>query len=422
MSALPMFQRIGNAAYKANLDTTIALLNHLGNPQQNFRCIHVAGTNGKGSVSHMLAAIFQQAGYTTGLYTSPHLTDYRERIRIDGQMIDKKFVSQFINKNKEFLNKLKPSFFEMSAGLAFDYFSKRKVDIAIIETGMGGRLDSTNIVQPELTVITNIGWDHTQFLGNTLEKIAAEKAGIIKKEIPLVVGESNVETNHVFINIAELNNSPVVFADTYCKSQIVEHSLVPPLLKMKIETTHGKQTIRSQLAGNYQKNNICTVVVCVELLRSAGYKILNFALKNGIANVGRLTGFRGRWTVIVANPTIIFDTGHNQDGLQQISKMLKEITYNKLHMVVGMVDDKNHESLLKLLPENATYYFCRPSVPRGFDAQKLKTTAEKVGRNGKAYSSVVSALNSAKKQASKNDIIFVGGSTFTVADAIGKEH
>jgi dihydrofolate synthase/folylpolyglutamate synthase len=421
MSALPMFQRIGSAAYKANLDSTIALLNRIGNPERNFRSIHIAGTNGKGSVSHILAAIFQSAGYKTGLYTSPHLTDYRERIRIDGQMIEKQFVSQFIKNNKDFLDELKPSFFEMTAGLAFDYFSKKKVDIAIVETGMGGRLDSTNMIEPEISVITNIGLDHTQFLGDTLAKIAKEKAGIIKNGIPVVVGESNVETAPIFIEFAKNKMSQLVFADQYCKPVILEHSLVPPLLEMMIDTPSKHLKIQSQLAGSYQIQNICTVVACVELLRETGYKISNSALKTGMKQVVQLTGFRGRWTVRKSKPVVVFDTGHNIDGLQQISKMLKTLSFNKLHLVIGMVDDKNHESLLKLFPPDAQYYFCKPSVPRGFDAKKLKLIAESIGLKGKSYATVASAYKAAKINATQQDIIFVGGSTFTVADAIGEE-
>ncbi|PKP02560.1 MAG: dihydrofolate synthase [Bacteroidetes bacterium HGW-Bacteroidetes-6] len=420
MSALPMYQRIGSAAYKANLDSTIALAAHIGNPERNFRTIHIAGTNGKGSVSHMLAAVFQSAGYKTGLYTSPHLTDYRERIRVDGKMIEKKFVSQFIQQHREFLDKIKPSFFEMTAVLAFDYFYKKNVDIAIIETGMGGRLDSTNIILPELTAITNIGLDHTQFLGNTLPAIAAEKAGIIKSKVPVVIGETNQETESIFRKTARSHQSEIIFADQFCKTDITRHSLVPPLLKLRINTPTKSINVQSSLAGIYQKANINTTITSIECLRKMGYKLPDSAIKNGIAHVTDLTHFRGRWTVWGQKPTVIFDTGHNKDGLTLISEMLASISCNKLHMVIGMVDDKNHKSLLDLLPENATYYFCKPSIPRGFDAKKLQLIAQNMGLSGKTFLSVASALKSARKNANENDIIFVGGSTFTVADAIEK--
>lgn len=418
MSALPMYQRVGSAAYKANLDNTIALLDHLKNPQNGFKTIHIAGTNGKGSVSHCLSSIFQEAGYKTGLYTSPHLTDFRERIRINGAMIEKSYVASFIEKNKSFLNKLKPSFFEMSVGLCFQYFSDRKIDIAIIETGMGGRLDSTNVISPELSVITNIGLDHTLFLGNTLEKIAQEKAGIIKPGVPVIIGETQSEPRKVFIDAAKKNTSEIIFADKEIFTQTDVHTLVPPLLRVRAGIDEQEHIFESPLAGSYQIKNLKTVIAAAVQLRKAGFKLYIQHIRKGIRNVIDNTGLRGRWMVFGSRPAIIMDTGHNADGITSISNMLKSLSYQTLHLVIGMVDDKDHEAMLKLFPPNAKYYFCKPSVPRGFDAKQLLTKARKTGISGNAYDTVEAAVNAAIGNASNNDIVFIGGSTFTVADAL----
>ena len=418
MSSLPMFQRTGGAAYKANLNNTIALLDYLNNPQEKFKSVHIAGTNGKGSVSHCLASIFQEAGYKTGLYTSPHLTDFRERIRLNGNMIEKSFITEFINKHKDFLNHIKPSFFEMSVGLAFDYFSKKNIDIAIIETGMGGRLDSTNLISPELSIITNIGYDHTQFLGNTLKEIATEKAGIIKDKIPVLIGESNAETKNVFISKAKEKNSEIYFSDNIVKYEINSQNLLLPKLDINIQTKKYKYRILSPLAPDYQIKNIKTIVAAAEILRNCGYKILKNNIANGIKNVVVNTSFKGRWSIFGKKPSIIMDTAHNADGLEYISKTLKSLKCDTLRIVIGMVDDKEHEKMLKILPKNAKYYICKPNVPRGFDEKKLFEITKKIGLNSKCFSSVKIALKEAKKDASPNDIIYVGGSTFTVADAI----
>lgn len=418
MSALPMYQRVGSAAYKANLDNTIALLNHLDNPQKKFRSIHIAGTNGKGSVSHCLASIFQEAGYKTGLYTSPHLTDFRERIRINGTMIEKSYVVKFIEKNKAFLNRLKPSFFEMSVGLCFQYFADRKIDVAVVETGMGGRLDSTNVINPELSVITNIGFDHTMFLGNTLEKIAIEKAGIIKPCVPVVIGETQPETKQIFIDAAKKNKSKIVFADKEIFAETDSHTLIPPALTLRTGIEGAEHLIVSPLAGTYQIKNLKTVLAASLRLREAGFKIHIAHIRKGINKVIQNTGLRGRWMVFGSRPAVIMDTGHNADGLNSISQMLKSLSYSTLHMVIGMVDDKDHTAMLKLLPQKATYYFCKPSVPRGFDAEQLFSKARQAGISGSAYDSVESAVNAALSHASRNDVVFIGGSTFTVADAL----
>jgi len=418
MSALPMYQRVGSAAYKANLDNTIALLNHLGNPQKTFRSIHIAGTNGKGSVSHCLASIFQEAGYKTGLYTSPHLTDFRERIRINGAMIEKSYVAKFIENNKSILDKLKPSFFEMSVGLCFQYFADRKTDVAVIETGMGGRLDSTNIITPDSSVITNIGLDHTAFLGNSLEKIAAEKAGIIKPGVPVIIGETQTETKKIFIAAAKKNKSEIIFADKEMYAETDSHTLIPPSLTLRAGIDGIEHLIESPLAGTYQIKNLKTVLAAALQLRESGFKIHISHIRNGIFKVVQNTGLRGRWMVFGSRPAVIMDTGHNADGLKSISQMLKSLSYSTLHMVIGMVDDKDHEKMLKLLPQKAKYYFCKPSVPRGFDAEQLSTIAHNAGISGSAYNSVESAVGAALNHALKNDVVFIGGSTFTVADAL----
>ncbi len=419
MSQLPMYQRVGAAAYKANLDNTIQWLNYLGNPQNQFRSIHIAGTNGKGSVSHFLTSIFQEAGYKTGLYTSPHLTDYRERIRINGTMIDKAYVVRFIEKHRAFLDQIKPSFFEMSVGLCFMYFADRQVDVAVIETGMGGRLDSTNLLHPDMCVITNIGHDHMKFLGNSLAEISVEKAGIIKPSVPVVIGETHPETKPVFAAAAKKNKSKISFADRMVNTTTETHALIPPKLEVRMSVFNKSYLLHSPLAGLYQIKNIQTVLVTSLRLRESGYKIYIRHIRNGIRNVIKNTSLSGRWLVTGSKPPMIMDTAHNAEGLKYVTTMLKSLSYSALHMVIGMVDDKDHESLLKLLPRNATYYFCTPSVPRGFDAGKLLKKASKCGLKGSAWPNTESAMAQALQKAGKKDVIFVGGSTFTVADALG---
>lgn len=390
-----MYQRVGQSAYKADLTATINLANYLNNPEKSFKSVHVAGTNGKGSTSHMLASVFQEAGYKTGLYTSPHLKDFRERIKINGEMIPKKNVSEFVEKHKAYFEKNQLSFFEMTVGLAFDYFRKEKVDIAIIEVGMGGRLDSTNIITPEVSVITNIGLDHTQFLGTTLEEIAAEKGGIIKEGIPIISGETLPETRPVFEKIASERNSKIIFAE------IIDSS-----------------NYTSDLKGSYQKKNIKTVLATLNVLRENGWKISEENIKNGILNTIKNTGLMGRWQILRKNPKAICDTGHNKDGLQLVMEQLKSERFEKLHIVLGVVNDKDLDSVLPLFPKNATYYFCKPNIPRGLEASLLLTKARGFGLVGEEYISVKKAYFAAIQAASENDLIFVGGSTFVVAEVL----
>lgn len=414
---LPMFHRIGSTAYKANLDTAIFLDNLFHHPHQTYRTIHVAGTNGKGSVSHMLAAILQKAGYKTGLFTSPHLKDFRERIRINGEMITEAEVIAFIEAYQTTFDQVKPSFFEMTSALAFYYFSKESVDIAIIEVGMGGRLDSTNIITPLVSVITNIGLDHTEFLGNTLDKIAAEKAGIIKDNVPVVIGEYHEETWPVFTGIANQRHSPIILS-----KELFE-------VKRSVDTNNQKQTfdiyrngnlvypaLAMDLLGLYQQKNICTVLAVVDNLKTLS--ISKEAIYSGLADVAEITGLQGRWQTIGLNPLIVCDTGHNKDGIAWVVQQLNTVTFDQLHMVIGFVKDKNIDDILALLPTKAIYYFTNASIPRALDANELKTKALNYNLNGECYPSVTLALEAAKKNAKENDFIFVGGSNFVVGEAI----
>lgn len=417
-SQLPMYQRIGSAAYKADLKNTIDLLNLLGNPQQHFKSVHVAGTNGKGSTSHMLASIFQEAGYKTGLYTSPHLRDFRERIRVNGEMIPQDKVTEFIETHRAEFEAMGLSFFEMTVGMAFDYFAKEKVDMAIVEVGMGGRLDSTNLITPELSIITNIGLDHVQFLGDTLEKIAGEKAGIIKEGIPVVIGETQAETRQVFIDTAESHHSPIFFAD-----QIFDCD------KIHIESQHKQEydiwknselyleACDIPLMGNYQKKNLTTVMCAADLLRKK-FELSDDDLRDGIANVIRNTHLMGRWQILNNDPLTIADTGHNVDGIREVISQLAEMNYNKLHFVIGMVNDKDIDHVLQLLPHHCEYYFCKADIPRGLDANILAQKAFELGLRGKVYDSVRDAYLSAVNSAQGDDIVFVGGSNFIVAEVV----
>ena len=392
---LPMYQNKGKSAFKKDLTNTLKLSKHLKEPQERFKSIHVAGTNGKGSASHMLASILQEAGYKVGLYTSPHLKDFRERIRINGKVVSKQFVIGFIKRNKAFVEANSLSFFEMTVGMAFDYFSKQKVDIAVIEVGLGGRLDSTNIITPELSIITNIGIDHTQFLGDTLEKIASEKAGIIKQNIPIVIGETHSETQSIFTSKAKETNSEIYFAD-----QLI------------------KEVLESDLKGSYQVHNIKTVFQSVRVLRDLGFKIPENQLKKGLLSVVKNTGLQGRWQVLQTQPKIICDTAHNKEGLTYIVQQLQSEAFDKLHIVFGVVNDKDLSSIILLLPKEATYYFCKPDVLRGLNTNKLKATFNKSQLYGDSYNSVEDALNNAKVNAKHDDLIYVGGSTFVVAEVV----
>ena len=415
---LPIYQRVGGAAYKVGLDNTIALLGYLGNPHHNFKSVHVAGTNGKGSTSHLLASIFQEAGYKTGLYTSPHLRDFRERIRINGEMIPEEHVVDFIERNKEQFEKMELSFFEMTVGMAFDYFSNEKVDIAIVEVGMGGRLDSTNLITPELSVITNIGLDHVQFLGDTLEKIAGEKAGIIKEGIPVVIGETQPETHQVFEDKAAACHSPIYFADQIfdCDKVHIE-SMTQQEYDIWKNSELYLEACQIPLMGNYQKKNLATVVCAADLLKDK-FNLSEDDIRDGIANVIRNTHLMGRWQILNHDPLTIADTGHNVDGIREVVSQLAEMTYNKLHFVIGMVNDKDIDHVLQLLPHSCEYYFCKADIPRGLDAKILAEKAFDLGLRGKVYNSVRDAYLSALNDASFDDIVFVGGSNFIVAEVV----
>lgn len=395
---LPYFTRDGAAALKPDLTNTLKLCAVLGNPQHQFKCIHIAGTNGKGSTSNMLSAIFQTHGYKTGLYTSPHLLDFRERIRMNGEMVSKDFIVNFVEKIIPFINEIQPSFFEITVAMCFQYFAEQKVDYAIIETGLGGRLDSTNIISPILSVITNIGYDHADLLGNTLAKIASEKAGIIKPSTPIVIGESNAETDNVFIEKAKIENAPIYFAET--------------------NPNYYNTEIACDLKGNYQQKNCVTVMQAVEVLNTLGFQLEHFKVAKALQNVQQLTGFKGRWEILGKNPTIIADTGHNEHGLKLVINQLLNLKFEKLHIVFGMVKDKDRSKILILLPTQATYYFCSPNLPRGLDALDLQTECISFGLKGNVYKSVADALLNAKENAAPNDVIFIGGSTFVVAEII----
>jgi dihydrofolate synthase/folylpolyglutamate synthase len=417
-SKLPMFTRVGAAALKKDLHNTIAMCAVLDNPQDKFKSIHIAGTNGKGSTSHMLAAVLQKAGYKTGLYTSPHLKDFRERIRINGKMVSKSFVKDFVKSQTEIIQEIEPSFFEVTVAMAFDYFAKEKVDIAIIEVGLGGRLDSTNIITPELSVITNISLDHTNILGNTLPEIAFEKAGIIKKNIPVVIGERQSKTENVFIQKAAQENSQIIFASDNLHLENLHQK--NPLLSLDIY--QGKDLIYKNLAldltGTYQSKNILTVIQSILKLKELGFNIPDKAIYSSLNKVKKLTGLQGRWQTLSTNPLVICDTGHNKAGITEVIKNINDTNFEKLHIVIGMVKDKDVEGVLAILPKNATYYFCEPDLERALSAKDLAEKAAYFMLKGKTFSNVKSALESAKKMASINDLIFVGGSTFVVAEIL----
>lgn len=413
---LPMFQRTGPAAYKNNLNNTHALDRMFNHPHHKFKSIHVAGTNGKGSVSHILASILQSSGYKVGLYTSPHLLDFRERIKINGQMIGKenvcRFVETFQEKNKT--DKPEPSFFELTVMMAFDYFASQKVDIAVIEVGLGGRLDSTNIIKPEIAVITNISPDHTNLLGKTIPEIAAEKAGIIKPHIPVVIGETQAESQNVFVEKAKENDAPIRFADEdYLLSKTGEK------LQFSSKCSLIYRNLLCDLKGNYQQKNINTALASIQaLLDSKSFNISEKAVNEGLQNVIKNTGLIGRWQQIGNNPKIICDTGHNQDGLKNIVAQLEHEQFEKLHVVFGTVNDKDLSLILPLLPEKAVYYFTKAAISRALDENTLKDEAKKFNLIGKAYTGVKEAFQEAKNAASENDMVFVGGSTFVVAEVL----
>ncbi len=391
-SQLPMYQRQGKIAFKKNMTNILAFSKELGFPEKKIKTIHVGGTNGKGSTSHMIASVLQEAGYKVGLYTSPHLKKFTERIRINGKEISKQKVTKFIESNKPFLEKQKLSFFEMTVGLAFSTFAKEKVDIAVIEVGLGGRLDSTNIITPEVSVITNIGLDHTQFLGEILPEIAFEKAGIIKKNTPVVIGEYQKEVVAVFINKSKKNNSKIIFA------------------------SDDKKNYLTDLLGDYQKNNTKTAVTAIKQLK--GFKISDNHIKKGLLNVVKNTNLLGRWQVLQDNPKVICDTAHNKEGLSYVLHQLKNEKYNKLHIVLGVVNDKKLEDVLPLFPKKAIYYFCKPNIIRGLNEKELQKIAKKFGLKGESFFSVNKAYKKAVSSAKNSDLIYVGGSTFVVAEVI----
>ncbi|MCK9220041.1 MAG: bifunctional folylpolyglutamate synthase/dihydrofolate synthase [Bacteroidales bacterium] len=420
-SQLPMYHRVGAAAYKANLDNTVALCNLLNNPHHSFKTIHVTGTNGKGSVSHMLASILQTAGFRTGLYTSPHLKDFRERIRVNGKMIVRSYVSQFVEKHHSEFEKIQPSFFEMAVGLAFQYFKDQQVDIAVIEVGLGGRLDSTNVIQPEVSVITNVSFDHMQFLGDTLQKIAMEKAGIIKPGVPVIIGETQEEIRDLFIRQAKLLHSPIFFADQlFSISKFDLHEKIPgrSVLDVNHNGTVCFKRLISPLAGLYQKKNIVTVLAVCELLNQSGYELSNPIIRKGIQDVIKNTKLAGRWQVLNRHPLTICDTGHNEGGLTEVLAQIAQTPHRKLHFVFGVVNDKYLPPILTMLPKTARYYFCKPDIPRGLEVKELASKAHAAGLTGKCYSSVKEALMAAKKEADNEDMIYIGGSTFVVAEVI----
>ena len=392
-SKLPMYQRQGVAAYKADIGNIIAASKYLGNPHTQFKSIHIAGTNGKGSTAHMLTSVLQEAGYKVGLYTSPHLKDFRERIKVNGKMITEQEVEDFVKANKTIFEEMELSFFEFTVAMAFDYFANQQVDIAIIETGLGGRLDSTNILNPELTIITNIGFDHTNLLGNTLEKIAAEKAGIIKENTPIIIGRKQKETNTIFQQIAKEKNAHLMYSEP-------------------------QQDYATDLKGEYQKENINTTITAIEQLQEQGWSINSSNIEQGLLKIVANTQLLGRWQTLSKIPYIICDTGHNEDGIKQISQQLKNTKYEKLHFVFGTVNDKNVDGILSYLPKNACYYFCQANIARAMNAEELKNIGKVFNLNGDAFTSVKQALNNAIECANKDDLIFIGGSTFIVAEVL----
>lgn len=410
---LPVFHQIGAAAYKPGLGNSIKMMKKLGNPHQKYSTIHVAGTNGKGSVSHFMAAILQSAGYKVGLYTSPHLVDFRERIRVNGEMIEHNFVIDFIEQHKSLFDTIQPSFFEATMAIAFDYFQKKNVDVAVIEVGLGGRLDSTNIISPVLSIITNIGLDHTEFLGKTLPEIAFEKAGIIKEKTPIIIGETNPETKPVFVEKAKELGAEITFADEKYKLSVVENSN-----EKMIVQTENSELFEVGLFGNYQLKNISTVLASVEKLKKLGYTLDSENIHNGLKNVVKLTGLQGRWHVIQQNPTVILDTGHNLDGIKNIVVQLSKQRYNQLYMIFGMVDDKDIYSILPLLPKDADYFFTAAKTKRAISAEKLTEIGKREGLQGKMYESVKNAIENVLQIAQKNDLIFIGGSNYIVGEAL----
>ena len=412
LEQLPMFQRVGAAAYRADLGNISALCNILDNPQKNLRCIHVGGTNGKGSVTHIIASILQAQGYRVGVFTSPHYLDYRERIKINGRFITKRFITDFVGHNLEQFKEVNASFFEITTAMAFQYFKEEKVDFAIIEVGMGGRLDSTNIITPVLSVITNISLDHQQFLGNTLPLIAAEKAGIIKLGIPIVIGETQHETKSVFKKKAKELKAPIYFADQLIQLENFKTSVISTTFYI------AGTKYQTDVHGEYQKKNITTALCAITTLASTGVKIKPNAVKKGLKDISKSTYLIGRYMLVDAAPTVLLDSAHNEGGIKELMAQIKTLSFKKLHLVYGTVADKDLNAILSLLPSEATYYLCKPNIPRGKEVAALLSETTAKGLNGTTYKSVKSAYKAAKQAASKNDLVLVCGSIFVVAEVL----
>ena len=415
-----MYQRIGAAAYKDNLDNSLFLDKMLGFPHKKFPSVHVAGTNGKGSVSHLIASVLQEAGYTTGLYTSPHLLDFRERIKINGKMVSEDFVIKFTHRMKETIELIEPSFFEITVAMAFQYFAENKVDVVVVETGLGGRLDSTNIIRPELSVITNVTLEHTSLLGNTVEKIANEKAGIIKNKVPVVIGRKKSATDPVFRQKARQENAEIFFTpDNFnCsfKHNYQKYSVFDVFNKDELVYTD----LLCDLAGSYQSENIATALKAINILQKSFTKVDSLNITNGIKNVSKNTTLHGRWEIIQEKPMLVLDIAHNPDAVKNMLRQLENHQFNKLHIVLGMSNDKNHKEVLSLFPNSATYYFCKPDVPRGLDSAELTLMAKALNLKGINCNSVDEAINEALKNAGNTDLILVSGSAFVVAEALKK--
>lgn len=412
---LPLYSQLGIRAYKADLTNTLALCEMMGNPQNKIKTIHIAGTNGKGSVSHILSAIFQQCGYKTGLYTSPHLKDFRERIKVNGKMISKKFVSYFVQKTKSFSEQINPSFFELTFVMALQYFAEQHTDIALIETGLGGRLDSTNVITPQLSVITNISYDHTDILGNTLDKIAFEKAGIIKNNVPVVIGETTDETKNVFIAKANECNSPIVFAEEQfkvVKTKFNNHSLE---VELKNNSSGKNNSFKLDLNGIYQQKNLRTVLTAIDVLKKT-FSLQDENISYALSHVKKLTGLHGRWEIIHHSPLVVLDVAHNADGIEQVTKQINTTKHHCLHIIFGMVKDKDPQPVLALLPKNATYYFTKAHIPRALPEDELMQKAAAYQLYGNTYASVNEALKAALTRSLHDDLIIVCGSVFVVGE------
>ena len=417
-NSAPLFQHVGGDAYKEGLSNTHKLDEHFGHPHRKFRTIHVGGTNGKGSCSHTLAAILQSAGYKVGLYTSPHLVDFRERIRVDGKMVSEEYVIRFVEEHRTFFEPLHPSFFELVTAMAFNYFAESKVDVAIVEVGLGGRLDCTNIITPDLSIITNISFDHTQFLGDTLAKIASEKAGIIKEGVPVVIGECTDETRPVFIEQAKKSSSPIILSD---ESSLVISS-ESNINNTRIYQTKPYKNLLGELGGLCQEKNTNTILTAITQLNDLGYNLSEENVRKGFANVCELTGLMGRWQKLNNCPTLICDTGHNVGGISYIINQLKQQSYKRLHIVMGMVNDKDVSGVLAMMPKEAIYYFTKASVKRALNEDQLSTLGKAYSIHGMSYSDVIAATRAALEAATEDDFIFVGGSSFIVADLLnGKD-